>query len=58
MVAHDGWDSVDHDNLGVLLHFIDPVDWMMVKVAIGLKVLEKGKTAVEQASQINEILLR
>ena len=57
-VAHDGWDSVDHDILGVSLHFVDPEDWMMIKVAIGLKVLEKGKTAVEQASQINEILLR
>ena len=26
LVAHDGWDIVDSDLLGVSLHFMDPVE--------------------------------
>ena len=58
LVAHDGWDSVDSDELGVSLHFVDPVEWRMIRIAIGLQVVTKGKTALKQAEQINVILKR
>jgi hypothetical protein len=36
-VSHDGWDSKDNDVLGVSIHFIIPVYWQVVNLAIGLK---------------------
>ena len=58
LVAHDGWDSVDSDELGVSLHFVDLVEWRMIRIAIGLQVVMKGKTALQLAEQINVILKR
>ena len=58
MIAHDGWDSVDSDVLGVSLHFVNPIEWRMIRIAIGLQVFLKGKTALKLAEQINVILKR
>ena len=57
-VAHDGWDSVDSDELGVSLNFVDLVEWRMIRIAIGLQVVTKGKTALQLAEKINVILKR
>jgi hypothetical protein len=35
-VSHDGWDSNDHDILGVSIHLLDPNDWTEINLAIGL----------------------
>ena len=55
LVAHDGRDSVDSDVLGVSLHFVDPVELWMIRIAICLKVVAKVNTSLQLAEQINVI---
>jgi hypothetical protein len=57
IVAHDGWDSKDHDILGVSVHFICPVLWIPVNLAVGLKRVF-NKTAANMHSEIMNILSR
>lgn len=56
-VSHDGWDSKDHDMLGVSLHFVVPEDWVRVNIAVGLKRVE-SKTSENTVLEINKILQR
>lgn len=56
-VSHDGWDSKDNDVLGVSIHFILPVYWMNVSMAVGLKRVY-SKTADNIVSLIEQILSR
>jgi hypothetical protein len=44
-VSHDGWDSIEHDILGVCLHFIVPGYWKVINLAIGLKRIRSKKSA-------------
>ena len=56
-VSHDGWDSLDHDVLGVSLHFIVPVYWKVINVAVGLKRI-RSKKSVDTSNVILLILKR
>jgi hypothetical protein len=56
-VSHDGWDSKDHDVLGVSIHFVVPVDWVRVNIAIGLQRVD-SKTSKNTVDEINKILSR
>jgi hypothetical protein len=56
-VAHDGWDSKDHDILGVSVHFVCPVLWIPVNLAVGLQRIF-NKTAASLHQVIMEILRR
>lgn len=56
-VSHDGWDSVDHDVLGVSLHLIVPGYWKVIKLAVGLKRV-KSKKSKQTADAILMILSR
>lgn len=56
-VSHDGWDSIDHDILGVSLHFIVPGHWNVINVAVGLKRIH-SKKSVETSDVILSILKR
>lgn len=56
-VSHDGWDSLDHDVLGVSLHFIVPVHWKVINLAVGLKRI-RSKKSVETSNAILIILKR
>jgi hypothetical protein len=54
-ISHDGWDIKDNDLLGVSLHFIVPVYWVSVIIAIGLKRIYK-KTSDNMSTVIKSIL--
>jgi hypothetical protein len=56
-VSHDGWDSLDHDILGVSLHFIVPGHWKVINVAVGLKRI-RSKKSVATSNAILVILER
>jgi hypothetical protein len=56
-VSHDGWDSIEHDVLGVSLHLIVPGFWKVIKLAVGLKRI-KSKKSVQTAEAILIILSR
>lgn len=56
-VSHDGWDSKDHDMLGVCIHFIEPKAWKMVKVAVGLQRCH-SKQSQQVADQVKVIIKR
>jgi hypothetical protein len=50
-VSHDNWDSKDHDVLGVSIHFIVPVFWKQVSVAVGLKrVQSKASRSIAEGT--------
>jgi hypothetical protein len=44
-VSHDGWDSKDYDILGVSIHFVVPVYWRVLNIAVGLKRIQSKKSA-------------
>jgi hypothetical protein len=54
-VLHDGWDSKDNDVLGVSIHFIIPIFWKVINVAIGLEQMESKKSADVSQKIINII---
>lgn len=56
-VSHDGWDSLEHDVLGVSLHFIVPTFWKVVNVAVGLKRV-RSKKSIDTSNVILIILKR
>ena len=56
-ISHDGWDSVDHDILGVCVHFVVPGYWRMINVAVGLKRI-RSKKSKSVAKAIHIILER
>ena len=56
-VSHDGWDSKDHDILGVCVHFIVPGYWKVINLAAGLKRI-RSKKSVATAQAIHIILER
>lgn len=56
-VSHDGWDSLEHDVLGVSLHFIIPVHWKVINVAVGLKRI-RSKKSIDTCNAILIILKR
>lgn len=56
-VAHDGWDSKDHDVLGVSIHFVLPRLWLPISLSVGLQRI-KSKTSDYTAAKILEILKR
>jgi hypothetical protein len=56
-VAHDGWDSKDHDILGVSIHFLIPYDWVYISMAVGLQRMTSKKSA-DTVEHINRILRR
>jgi hypothetical protein len=56
-VAHDGWDSKDHDVLGVSIHFIIPGEWVYLSMAVGLQRVESKRSA-DTVEHINKILRR
>lgn len=56
-VSHDGWDSIDHDVLGVCVHFIIPGYYRVVNLAAGLKRI-KSKKSIATAQAIFIILER
>lgn len=56
-VGHDGWDSKQHDLMGVSIHFIVPYIWLPVSAAIGLKRYNSKKT-VDMVDLINSVLSR
>lgn len=56
-ISHDGWDSLEHDVLGVSLHFIVPVYWKVINVAVGLKNI-RSKKLLDTADAILLILKR
>jgi hypothetical protein len=56
-VSHDGWDSKDHDVLGVCVHFVVPGYWKVVNLAAGLKRI-RSKKSVATAKAIHIILKR
>jgi hypothetical protein len=56
-VSHDGWDSKDHDVLGVSIHFIDPNDWTEINLAIGLRRMSSKKSS-DVVTAISEMLYR
>ena len=56
-VSHDGWDSLDHDILGVSLHFIVPGHYNVINVAVGLKRI-RSKKSVATSNAILVILER
>jgi hypothetical protein len=56
-VSHDGWDSKDHDILGVCVHFVIPGYWKVVNLAAGLKRI-RTKKSVATAKAVHIILER
>jgi hypothetical protein len=56
-VSHDGWDSKDHDILGVCVHFVVPGYWKVINLAVGLKRV-RSKKSRETAKAIFIILER
>jgi hypothetical protein len=56
-VSHDGWDSKDHDILGVSIHFVIPKDFVRVNLAVGLKRVDSKKSD-NTVQEINNILQR
>jgi hypothetical protein len=52
---HDCWDSKDNDLLGVSLHFIVPVYWVTVNIAIGLRIIYQ-KTSENMSNEIRSVL--
>jgi hypothetical protein len=56
-ISHDGWDSKDHDILGVCVHFIVPGYWMNINLAAGLKRI-RSKKSIATAKAIHIILER
>jgi hypothetical protein len=56
-VSHDGWDSLEHDVLGVSLHFIVPVHSKVINVAVGLKRI-RSKKSIDTCDAILIILKR
>ena len=56
-VSHDGWDSKDHDILGVCVHFIVPGYWKIINLAAGLKRI-RSKKSIATAQAIHIILER
>lgn len=56
-VSHDGWDSIEHDILGVCVHFIVPGYWKIINLAIGLKRI-RSKKSIETSKAIFIILQR
>jgi hypothetical protein len=56
-ISHDGWDSKDHDILGVCVHLVVPGYWMNVNLAAGLKRI-RSKKSVATAKAIHIILAR
>jgi hypothetical protein len=56
-ISHDGWDSLEHDVLGVSLNFIVPVHWKVINVAVGLKRI-RSKKSIDTCNAILLILRR
>ena len=56
-ISHDGWDSKDHDILGVCVRFIVPAYWKVINIAAGLKRI-RSKKSVATAKSIHLILER
>ncbi len=56
-VSHDGWDSKDHDILGVSIHFVVPGDWIRINLAVGLKRVDSKKSE-DTVQEINRMLQR
>ena len=56
-VAHDDWNSTEHDVIGVSLHFINPMGWKKFSLAIGL-TRHQSKASKEQAKEVIKILDR
>ena len=56
-VAHNGWDSKDHDMIGVSIHFIDVKTKQKRTIAVGLQRLY-SKKSVDVANHVLNILLR
>lgn len=56
-VSHDGWDSKDHDVLGVSIHFILPRAWIPVSLSVGLQRVTSKESAYT-AAKILQILER
>ena len=56
-VAHNGWDSKDHDMIGVSIHFIDILRKKKRTIAIGLQRLY-SKKSVDVAQHVLKILFR
>jgi hypothetical protein len=54
-VAHDGWDSTDHDILGVSIHLLIPYDWVYVSMAVGLQRMS-SKQSADTVEHINRII--
>jgi hypothetical protein len=57
IVAHDGWDSKDHDVLGVSVHFICPIIWLPINLAVGLQRIY-SKTSASIYKAVMDILER
>ena len=55
-VSHDGWESKDHDILGVSITFADPYSSMFV-AAVGLQRMD-SKKSVDVAAHIDQMLQR
>jgi hypothetical protein len=56
-VAHDGWDSNDHDVLGVSIHFVLPNCWLPISLSVGLQRIS-NKTSDYTSKKILECLER
>ena len=56
-ISHDGWDSKDHDILGVCVYFIVPGYWKVINLAAGIKSI-RSKESVATAKAIHIILER
>ena len=52
---HDGWDSKDHDCLGVSIQFVDPITTQLVTLAVGIKRVQ-DKSAISISDKIMLIL--
>ena len=57
LVAHNGWDSKDHDMIGVSIHFIDVKTKQKHTIAAGLQRLY-SKKSIDAANHVLNILLR
>jgi hypothetical protein len=57
-VMHDGWDATQRSMLGVSVAFIDPRNWKLVKIAIGLgcaishKAIDCADTALQLLERV------
>jgi hypothetical protein len=56
-VAHDGWDSKDHDIHGVSIHFLIPYDFVYIGMVVGLQHINSKKSA-DTVEHINWISRR